>query len=108
MESKIFSIRFNRAQFNSLTNEATQQGIKLGKLIRNKLGIENKSDIRRIIFLLNKTSNNINQIAKGINIANLSNRVNDNMYIQVLTKLSLIQNDFKTFYNLVKNIKNDN
>ena len=105
MQSKIFTIRFNQEQFDRLSNEAIESGMKLGELIRYQLGFESKSNTRQVIFLLNKTSNNINQIAKGINIANLSNRVNNSIYNQILFRLAVVQNDFKLFYDLIKSNK---
>ena len=104
MQSKRFTLRFNPKQYQKLLDESDDYGINLSELIRYKLGLENKSDIRKVVFLLNKTSNNINQIAKGINIANLANRVDDFTYSQILARLSIIQNDFKTFYELIKNV----
>lgn len=105
MQSKIFTIRFSPEQFDRLSDEARESSMKLGELIRYRLGFESISNTRQIIFLLNKTSNNINQIAKGINIANLTNRVNDSIYTQTLFRLAVVQNDFKLFYDLIKSNK---
>lgn len=106
MHSKIFTIRFSPEQFDRLSDEATESGMKLGELIRDRMGFASKSNIRRIIFLLNKTSNNINQIAKGINIANLAGRVNNPTYTQILVRLAIVEDDFKIFYNLIESNKN--
>lgn len=106
MQSKIFTIRFNLRQYKDLSGEANDHDMNLGELIRYRLGFENKSNTKRIIFLLNKTSNNINQIAKGINIANLKKRIDNFTYAQTLSRLSVVQNDFKVFYTLIKGTKN--
>ena len=106
MQSKIFTIRFNPQQYDKLLAAANEYGMTLGELIRYKLRFESKLNTRRIIFLLNKTSNNINQIAKGINIANLSYKVDNCTYTQILARLSIIQNDFKDVYSLIKQNKN--
>jgi len=106
MQSKIFTIRFNPEQYKNLSDEANGYGMSLGELIRYKLGFESKLSTRKIIFLLNKTSNNINQIAKGINIANLAHRVNNFTYTQTLARLAIIQNDFRNIYELVRSNKN--
>ena len=102
MQSKIFTIRFSQEQFNRLSDDAAKSNMNLGELIRYRIGSENKYDIKRIIFLLNKTSNNINQIAKGINTANLSGKLNQLAYAQALGNLAVVQNDFKLFYDLIK------
>ncbi len=105
MQSKIFTIRFSPQQYESLYEEADEYGMSLGELIRYRLGFESKLNTRRIIFLLNKTSNNINQIAKGIHIANLAHKVNNFTYTQTLARLSIVQNDFKNVYAMMKNTK---
>lgn len=108
MQSKIFTIRFSPDQFNKLTSEADQHGMVLGELIRYKLGFESNTNTKRMIFLLKKTSNNINQIAKGINIANLNNRLDNFTYTQALARFAVIKDDFKSIYNLIKVVKNAN
>jgi len=108
MQSKIFTIRFNSKQFGDLSHEANQSKMKVGELIRHKVGFENKSNTKQIIFLLAKTSNNINQIAKGINIANLANRINDLIYTQTLARLALTRNEFNNIYTLMRGEKNAN
>lgn len=108
MQSKIFTIRFNSKQFDDLSNEANQSKMKVGELIRYKVGFENKANSKQIIFLLGKTSNNINQIAKGINIANLANRINDVIYTQTLARLALTRNEFNNIYTLMKKDQNAN
>lgn len=108
MKEKIFTLRFNQEQFAGLFIEAKNTNMSLGELIRYKLGGERKSDIKRIIFLLNKSSNNINQIAKGINIANLANKINEFTYNQTLARLSIVQVDFNNIYMLIKELKNVN
>lgn len=52
---------------------------------------KNKSDYNRLLFLYNKTSNNINQIAKNLNILFLSGDITeDNLkrWLNVLNKVS--------------------
>lgn len=108
MKSKIFTIRFNQLQFAQLALEAQNSNINLGELIRYKMGLIKKSEMDRALFLLHKTSNNINQIAKGINIANLAKKVNDFTYTQTLARLAIVQTEFKNIYNLVQEIRDAN
>lgn len=108
MKSKIFTLRFNQIQFKQLALEAKNNHVNLGELVRHKIGFPKKSEIERAIFLLHKSSNNINQIAKGINIANLTKKVNDFTYSQVLSRLSIVQADFKNIYTSMQEIKHAN
>lgn len=49
-------------------------------------------DYKKCLFYLNKTSNNINQIAKRINIDSKSGVVNDNTYNRFVNALLSISN----------------
>ena len=108
MKSKRFTLRLTPTQHVTLAIEAKVNNMELSEFMRYKFGFERKSDMDRAIFLLNKSSNNINQIAKGINIANLAQKVNEFTYTQTLARLAIVQQDFTNIYNLIKNIKNAN
>jgi len=108
MKSKRLTLRLNPKQHATLSVEAKVSNMGLSEFMRYKFGFERKADIDRVIFLLNKSSNNINQIAKGINIANLAHKVNEFTYTQTLARLAIVQQDFTNIYNLIKNIKNAN
>lgn len=44
MQSKIFTVRFSAEQFERLSNEAIESSMKLGELIRYRLGFESISN----------------------------------------------------------------
>ena len=108
MLSKKCTFRLEPEKFSNLSTDADKQGIKLSELIRYKLGFENKSDIKRIMFLLNKTNNNINQIAKGFSLAHSMNLINDTDYNQTLIRVAMLKNNFKNLYCLMDEKKNAN
>ena len=108
MLSKKCTFRLEQEKFKSLSTDADKQGIKLSELIRHKLGFENKSETKRIMFLLNKTNNNINQIAKGFNLAHSMNLINDADYNQALIRVAMLKNNFKNLYSLMDENKNAN
>lgn len=54
-------------------------------------------DVLRVLFLVNKTSNNINQIAHKINSHNKAGLVSDKLYEEVLRSLCLTNEIFKGF-----------
>ena len=108
MQSKKCTFRLEQEKFKNLSTDADKQGIKLSELIRHKLGFENKSETKRIMFLLNKTNNNINQIAKGFNVAHSMNLINDATYTHALINVATVKNNFKNIYNLIEENKNAN
>lgn len=44
-------------------------------------------DVRRVVFLANKTSNNINQLAHKVNSHHMAGLVNDKLYEDILRSL---------------------
>lgn len=77
-------------------------GIKFSEWIReavigNKTQIiarqRRSSDAKRILFLANKASNNINQIAHNLNSAKQQGQLSDSIFEVVLTELQAL-NDF--------------
>ncbi|KAE8175732.1 MULTISPECIES: plasmid mobilization protein [Photobacterium] len=54
-------------------------------------------DKRNLIYLFNKTSNNMNQLAKSVNIAHNSGNMNEKLSLQVLRELQLIRIALHTY-----------
>jgi len=57
-----------------------------------KLAEKQSKDSSRVTFLVSKTSNNINQIAKKLNKAYRSKVISESVYIEVLNSLVTIEN----------------
>jgi predicted DNA-binding protein len=53
--------------------------------------VVNSDDKRRALFLLNKTSNNINQLAHRANADHLADKINAGTYADILYQLERIQ-----------------
>lgn len=67
---------------------------------------ENKPiEYSKLVFIFNKTSNNINQLAKNINTASKLGIVNNQQFSQLLNKLIIIESILD---NTLKGIDNDN
>lgn len=59
-------------------------------------------DVRRVVYLASKTSNNINQIAHKVNSHNMAGLVNDKLYEDILRALNLSNEILKGFLNEVE------
>ena len=60
-----------------------------------KLDTAVPKDQSRLLFIANKASNNINQIARSLNVAHKSGAVNDRVYVDALNKLISLEKYFK-------------
>ena len=54
-------------------------------------------DKRQLIYLFGKTSNNLNQLAKSVNIATKQNKIDNALCLRLLRELQLIQTDLETY-----------
>ncbi|WP_299496401.1 hypothetical protein [uncultured Shewanella sp.] len=66
----------------------------LSREIEIAVNNKNNPDKERVVFLANKASNNINQIAKSINQAYRGGIVNERLYIETLNKLISLEKLF--------------
>ena len=57
------------------------------------------ADFKTILFIMNKTSNNINQIAKKLNTAEKSNLINNAIYINALNQLISVNEQLQGMIN---------
>jgi hypothetical protein len=60
-----------------------------------KLDTAVPKDQTRLLFIANKASNNINQLARHVNVAHKSGMVNEKLYVDTLNKLISLERYFK-------------
>lgn len=65
---------------------------------------KSKKDAEKLLFYYNKTSNNINQIAKKINKADLEGKLNDVFLMKMLNSIELIS---ESLLNGIEEFKNE-
>ena len=63
-----------------------------------------KEDLNKALFYFNKTSNNINQIAKSLNTMLLKEEINKEEYFRNVRKLELILDELKRGMNNERNL----
>lgn len=105
----VVTFRLSFSEFQPFQEIIKKTGINKSKLMRNVviaktenivLPKESSVDIKRILFLANKTSNNINQIAKRINYDYMIGKLDDKKYKTILNNLINIERSF--FYAIDK------
>ena len=92
MKDVVIKARVSIEKKHSVIAECALLEITESEYVRQKLGEHSKSELVEIRYLLKKISNNINQTAKALNIANLTARIEPRRYEMV----------FASTYNLQK------
>lgn len=97
--TKRFNCRFDDQTFNELEEKVKASGLSKSEFIRDYV-LKNKTQVvarppmtedkKRVHFILNKTSNNINQLAKSAHIAHISGKVSDDTFSGILKELEHI------------------
>lgn len=103
-ESKTISFRLSESDAKAFNNKVEASGLSRSEFVReyvlkNKTSVIAKTSASRdkltLIRLFNKTSNNINQLAKSINIAFKSGKVSEVNYSAILSELQHISRYMK-------------
>ena len=89
-----FGFRLTEAEAKVLREKIAKSGMNQADFLRNAV-LANKTVIvsrsplekQRLLFLFNKTSNNVNQIAHVFHTANLAGRLTDSVYREGLLSL---------------------
>lgn len=69
-----------------------------------KMNKVNDKNLAKMLFYYNKSSNNLNQLAKSVNTSMKDGTINQNTGIKILAKLDLIS---ESFLNGIRRNKND-
>lgn len=97
--TKIISLRLTDEQYADFLKKLDLSGLNESEYMRRAI-IGDETTIvaapvqtetsRRLLFIISKVSNNLNQLAHVINVARLKGVINRELYIELLTKLDLI------------------
>ena len=106
MKDKQINIRVNQEILNTLMVKANVANMKKSEyiikcILNSNIKVDNSKDICKLIGSVNKIGNNINQIAKNLNIANNTNKLDDINYNNLLDKLTIIEYQLK---NILKSV----
>ncbi len=102
------TFRLSESEFKPYEKVIAKSGLKTSQVMREVfieksdkvvLPKQQSSDSKRLVFLANKASNNINQIAKKLNIDHLEGTVNEKTYTALLNNLINIE---RSFFNAIK------
>lgn len=100
MKDRRFEVRLTNELYNTL--ELKSKAINMNKseyiikaIIDSDIKADNSKDICMLLGSVNKIGNNINQIARNLNIANNSNKLDDINYNNILDKLTIIEYQLK-------------
>lgn len=88
-ESEIKRLGMSKSQYFSL--------LVIGKLNESLASGHNTKDYKKILFYVNKASNNINQIAKRLNMENKGGVIKESTYIKAMNALISIRDSLLGF-----------
>ena len=107
---KTVSFRLSEKEYRPYGDLIRIHGYKKSKLFRDIFidksekiiapKIQSKEN-KRLVFLANKSANNINQIAKKLNESHRNGVINDRLYVEILNRLISVE---KTFKETIKNV----
>lgn len=101
MKEKSISFRLSDELFMELEFKAKSCNLKPSEYLRQSISNihikeNNSKDVQLVLGSINRIGNNINQIAKVLNIANNSNKLSDINYDNIIDKLVIIEEQMNT------------
>ena len=102
-KEKQINLRLTSSEFEQLEEIALSKKITKSELILNlvfdkKVSKQVSRDLSKVIQSQNKIGNNLNQIARVLNIAKLENVLNIVDYKNLIDKLEIIENQLENIY----------
>lgn len=85
------SIKFTDDQYEILEKEALELDLSFSEYIRYKLGFPLKRDYREFLFHMARIGNNVNQLAKAMNVARKIAKIDNTAFKTALFRLLAIQ-----------------
>lgn len=89
LSGELFNILNLKAKATNRTNSDYIRSL----IANTEISINEEKEIVRLISSINHIGNNINQIARTLNKANLSNKLSDIEYEKLLNRLIIIENN---------------
>ncbi|MBX9867155.1 MAG: hypothetical protein K2Y14_09570 [Burkholderiales bacterium] len=108
MKNAVIKARVSMEKKQSIITECALLKITESEYLRQKLGEHSKSELIEIRYFLKKISNNINQTAKALNIANLTARIEPRRYEMAFASTYNLQKLFHKVLNEFAEIKRVN
>ena len=106
-KSESVIIRYTKEQKEFHQQKADKAKTSLSEFLRQagdnaEIIIKDESVILNTLEAINRIGNNINQMAKSANTANLSGKVSDDMLREHCFRLKLCTDELKTLYTIIK------
>lgn len=110
MKSFKQTTRFTELQYNKLIIEAAEYGVTVSELIRHKVDNEYHNNsviidaVKKLKGQIGWSGNNLNQIAKAINILNKDGKFNSLKLDMSLARLTAIEEINRQVYDLLRKV----
>lgn len=91
MKNKYVKFRLAEPEYFALATSAKNAEMSLSEFVRYRLGYPSKRDYRMLLFHISRIGNNLNQLAKSMNILCLSGSIPVNDLNRAFSRLLAIQ-----------------
>lgn len=91
MKNKYVKFRVTEDELEELLNQAAISDLSLSEYVRVQMKLPSKRDYRLLLFHISRIGNNINQLAKAMNVAHKIAKLEQSQLQTALTRLLCIQ-----------------
>jgi hypothetical protein len=85
------SIKFSDEQYSAIAINADKLNVNISEYIRYRLGVPLKRDYQQFLFHMSRIGNNINQLAKVMNVSRKIGKLDKQEFNIAITRLLAIQ-----------------
>lgn len=95
-KSKYAKFRVSEEELAKLISDAAQSGLpSLSEYLRTKIDLPSKRDYRLLLFHISRIGNNINQLARTMNILHKKGKLDNSQLSTAFTRLLCIQSELE-------------
>lgn len=95
-KNKYAKFRVSEEELAKLISDAAQSGLpSLSEYLRTKIDLPSKRDYRLLLFHISRIGNNINQLARTMNILHKKGKLDNSQLSNALTRLLCIQSELE-------------
>lgn len=95
-KNKYAKFRVSEEELAKLISDAAQSGLpSLSEYLRTKIDLPSKRDYRLLLFHISRIGNNINQLARTMNILHKKGKLDNSQLSTAFTRLLCIQSELE-------------
>ncbi len=92
------SIKFSAEQYKLMEQDALEMGLNMSEYVRYRMGFPLKRDYQQFLFHMCRIGNNVNQLAKAMNVARKIAKIDNNKFNIAISRLLAIQAELENLH----------